>query len=115
MRNRSPSTVNTKEAAHMHHASRAASRELIPPGPRFGLLLLAAPGVMVVPLFVSPSLKTNGDTLCDPMHPRMISSTLFSSTEWTLQNSTVQARTRGHANGSNASQLHLSGYFTAPP
>jgi hypothetical protein len=71
IRKRSPSTVNTKEAAHMHHASRAASRELIPPGTRFRLLL-AAPGVMVAPLFVSPSLKTNGDTFWNPMHPRMI-------------------------------------------
>src|SRR5215210_1374158 len=76
IRKRSPSTVNTKETAHMHHASRAASRELILAEPRFGLLL-AAPGVMVAPLFVSPSLKTNSDILCDPTHPRMIFRHLF--------------------------------------
>ena len=59
----------------MHHASRAASRELIPPESRFGLLL-AAPGVMVAPLLVSPSLNTNGDTLYGPMHPRLIQADL---------------------------------------
>ncbi|HYZ03919.1 MAG TPA: hypothetical protein VE691_02405, partial [Rubrobacter sp.] len=74
--------------AHMHHASRAALRELIPPGSRFELLL-AAPGVMVAPLFVSPSLKTNGDTFWNPMHPRLNYSTLFLSRERTSQNSIV--------------------------
>jgi hypothetical protein len=44
---------------------------------------------MVAPLFVSPSLKVNGDTFWNPMHPQMNYSTLFLSRERTSQNSTV--------------------------